>query len=262
MNPDGTFKEGWTQALQDKGLTRLANKAVLVKNETDLLTSLDHALGLVGKRPEVGPPKPGASVEDIASYRNSVGIPADPDGYELNKFIPDGFVAGPEMAEYAKLMHENHVPKEVAQKLAERYGNSTAEGQNKMIEEFNGAMTKRASESEARFKAEWGEHYETRFNDNNDFIKSRTDLDLKDPSVQMALSIPGIVNIIDMARMSLREGTLPGEKTTLVGTQSARQQAQEIISKNPNWERDPAVHKRVMELYAVDAQRSKRQGKA
>lgn len=260
LNPDGTYREGWTQQLADQGLTRLANRLVTFKNEGDALRSLDHALGLIGKRPEIGPPKAGAAEQDVIAYREAAGVPNDAKGYELDKVFKPEVIEGQGQAigEFAQIMHEGHVPKEVAEKLAGKYSELIQGQHDAGLAKFEEYLGKSFTETDAIFQKEWGDEHAGRLQANKDYAAT-LGLDMNDKMVRAALSMPWVIRALDSSRRALR-GALPGDgkETNLGGTHSARQQAQEIMAQNPGWKKDPALVQKVNQLYSLDAQASKR----
>lgn len=262
VQKDGQFQEGWTQGLQTAGFERLANKAALAKDEGSLLRSLDEALGMVGKKAGIAYPKAGASDVEVAAFRADAGVPMTAAEYGLRpEKLPDGVEwDDASMQGYAEIFHQGHVPKDVAQALVAKHLEQVAAQGQQATQQFSQKISGYAEKSEQTFKTEWGVDYEQRLESNRAFVASRfQEADLSDPVLQAALSHPGIVRMIDEARRGLREAPLPGVGAEMGGgSHSPRQQAVAIQQANPNWEKDPSMHKRVMDLYSLDAAQTKR----
>lgn len=265
LNDDGTFKEGWTQKLE-KDFPRLANRLMEFKDERSAFASLDSALGLIGKKaPEIGPPKAGASDEAIKAYRDAVGIPGDAGGYGLAEALKGvaGFTADDaQLGAYQDLFHANHVPKEVAVALATKFAENAVAQTAGALDGFEKKIESMTAEADKTFRAEWGTEYENRLNANKDYIQT-LGLDMEDPGVRLALSIPAVVKAFDVQRRELRgEAQLDGKlQNSNSGTMSPRQQAQQIMRENPNYRSDPTLYQRVIDLQNLQAQQDKRSKK-
>jgi hypothetical protein len=260
---EGVFNEGWAENLRTAGFERLANKAMLAKDESTLFKMLDDTIGFVGKK-ATGPTYPGpeSTPEEIGAYRKAAGIPADPTGYTLKPAkLPEGMNWSDEDASaYAHVFHEHNIPQAAAQALVDAHLQTIArmseEGQTKLNEQIG----KFAQESEQTFQKEWGEQYGSRLEANRAFVQSRlSPEELADPVLKAALSHPAVVRMVDDARRGLREAPLPGVGAEAgTGSMSPRQQAFEIMRANPKWEKDPTLAKRVNDLYALEAAQQKR----
>lgn len=261
----GNFKEGWAESLQKQGLERLANKGKLTKSPQEFLQSLDNALGLVGKREVAGYPNETWSDSDLAQFRKAAGVPDLPENYNLKpEGLPEGMGFDAEEAKsYADILHRHHVPEGAAKELAKFHLERQADSAAKGMAEFEAKVSGLVEQSEAQFRKEWGEGFEQRLEANKAFIQTRfTPEELADPGVKLALSHPKIVEALDAARRALRDGPLPGQGAEVSGhSMSPRQQAQDLMAKNPNYRNDPALTKRIGELYALDAAQQKRRGK-
>lgn len=256
LNADGTYKEGWTQAIADMGLTRLANRLASSKTEGDALRSLDHALGLVGKKVEPGPPKADASPQDIQAYREAVGIPLEASGYELEKGIPADHEAGKHMPDFAKIMHEGHVPKEVAGKLMAKYAEMAAEQSAAAAGHMDTSINELAGKCKEAMEKKWGAEHDSRHQANKEFV-STLGLDMNDPMVKIALSQPFVIEALDSQRRNIR-GQLPGQKNeNHQSTTSPRQEANEYMRENPDWKKVPEKHAHVQKLYQMERARKK-----
>lgn len=255
VQKDGVFHEGWSEGLKSAGYERLANKAMLAKDEATFFKSLDDSLAFLGRKNAGGYPKANASEEEIASFRQSAGVPDHADGYQLKpEKLPEGVEWSDDNARlYSEVMHKHHVPAAAAKELLELHVQEVAKQASSASQTMHEKVGKLVEVSEKTFRKEWGQNYDARLEQLRTFVRSRN-IDTEDPVMQMALSHPEIVRVFDEARRALREAPLPGvamEHGT--GSMSARQQAREIIAANPNWERQPEIATRVRALYALDA---------
>ncbi len=251
----GKFKEGWAEGLKAKGLERLANKAVLAKDEGTFLRSLDEALGMVGKKAIPGYPGPDADEATVMDFRRAAGVPDEPAGYDLKPAdIPPGVLFDENAAgEFAQVMHRHHIPAAAAKELAAIHIRQAAAQNNHATETFESTINTLAEKSAEIFGKEWGEEAAARQQANKDFVKMRG-FDTKDPLIRAALSHPEIVRVIDEARRALREAPLPGvPNEVFTGSGSPRQQAFAIMQSDKNWKKDPAKVSKIQQLHALEA---------
>lgn len=264
VQQDGAFKEGWTNSLAEK-FPRVANTAMRYKTEGDFLQGLDHALGLVGKKTAgVSYPNEVSTPEELAAFRTAAGVPGRVEEYNLKpEKLPDG-VAWDDATgkQFAAIMHANHIPAGAAKALVEAHLQTLAtQGQGEATAKA-AKLSEMVQKTTAEFQKEWGIGYQDRFNALQDFVGARlSPEDMADPALQVALSHPAMVRIVDEARRASREAPLPGAANTGgMGSMSPRQQGLEIMKANPRWRQDPEMSKRVNDLYAQEAAGIKRRG--
>lgn len=261
----GAFKEGWTEQFEAAGLERLANKAKLVKEPDALFRSLDEALGMVGKKAVAGFPDPSWSDADLASFRKAAGVPEAADAYDLKpENLPEGVEFGDDDRKaLSEVLHKHHVPAAAAKELLDLHMQQAGALAAKDREAMTGKIQSLFEQSEARFKKEWGESYESRLQANSDFIKTRFDAEeLADPVLQAALSHPKIVQAIDEARRALRGADLPGlGAEASAHSMNPAQQARSIMEADPRWDQNPEKVAKVNQLYALQEQQDRRGGK-
>jgi hypothetical protein len=262
VQKDGVFAEGWTTPLAEK-FPRLANSAMRYKTEAEFLSGMDHALGLVGKKQQaVGYPKPGADEETVAAFRKESGVPDKPDQYQLKpEKLPDGVTWDDAGAlKIAEVLHANHIPAEAGKALVAAHLESLVNSAGQAVQQQTARLQEMVGKTAGAMQKEWGQDYESRLGANQDFVVARfSPEDLADPAINLALSHPAIVRIVDEARRASRESPLPGAaNTTATGTMTFRDQAVAIMTSNKNWRSDPALAARVHDLYAQQAAHNKR----
>lgn len=264
IQADGSFKEGWTSALAEK-FPRLANTAMRYKTEADFLQGMDHALGLVGKKTAgVSYPKEGATPEEIAAFRAEAGVPMRPEEYNLKpEKLPDFITWTDDNAKkVAEVLHAHHVPEAAAKALVQVHLENITKQAEQEVAAQTGKLREMIGKTTQEFQKEWGVDYDARRTANIDFVTARfTPEDLADPMLNMALSHPAIVRIVDEARRASRESPLPGvNAASAPGSMSPRQQAMDIMTQNPQWRNNPELSRRVNDLYAQEAAAQKRRG--
>ncbi len=258
--------EGWTQSLAEKH-PALANQLMRYKTEADAFTGLENLVKTVGKKTAgVAYPKAGATPEEIAAFRTDAGIPGRAEEYQLKpEKLPDGVKAWDDAAgkTVAEIAHKHHVPPAAAREFAEAYHGALAAKEAEQATASATKLTEMVQKTTAEFQKEWGVGYQDRYNALNDFVGARlTPEDLADPALQVALSHPALVRIIDEARRASREAPLPGASTPVAtGSMSPRQAAMEIMKTTPNWRQDPVLAARVNDLYKQEAQAEKRKSR-
>ncbi len=264
VHKDGKFVEGWTSGLAEKH-PQLANQLMRYPSEAAAFEGLENLVKMVGKKSAgISYPKAGASEAEIQAFRADAGVPGRAEEYNLKpKDLPEGIGWDDATGKvFSELMHKHHIPAAAAQELvAAHLQNVAAQGQTQ--QQAQGAkLTEMVQKTTAEFQREWGVEFQNRVDANNDFVAARlSEEDLKDPALQVALSHPSIVRIIDEARRASREAPLPGASGAAgAGSMSPRQQAREIIAANPKWRQDPVMHQRVTDLYAQEAAKDRRTG--
>lgn len=257
---DGKFQEGWTQPFQDK-YPSAAGKLGQVKDPEGFLKTFDHYVKVASGRELKGLPTEAWSETERADFRNAFQVPETPEQY---KFKPENLgkdVHWPEDTTAAvKFLHDNHVPAPVAEGLGKMFAEHLKGQTEHSLAKFESRIDDLSKQSEERFKKEWGADYDGKREANKAFIKSQfTEQELADPILRAALSHPKIVDIVNARRESMREGKIPGTNAELAaGTSlSPRQQGRELAKTAEYRAGDPAVVKRVNDLYALDAQQQR-----
>lgn len=264
----GSFKEGWADQLREAGLERLANKGMLAKTPEQFLKTLDDNLGLVGKKQVAGYPGPEWSDADVAEFHRSAGVPDNAEAYQLMpEKMPEGVkYSDDELRGYAEIMHRGHVPEAVAKELAAFHVQREAEAVAASAAAFDERVNELAQASDKQYREEWGDGFESRLEANRAYVEMVfTPEERADPIVKAALSHPKIVAALDAQRLELRgtDGTgLPGAGHEAGNSVGPREQAREIMKKDPNWRRDTDKARKVLELYALDARQKARKGRA
>lgn len=121
VGEDGRFRKDWAMDLPED-LREFAGTFGKYQSEAELLKGFGHMSRLVGDRGNaVTLPNEKSTPEQIADFREKFGVPAEPDGYELNP--PQDFPeelqwTRGEAGEFEAILHRHHVPKAAAQELA------------------------------------------------------------------------------------------------------------------------------------------------
>lgn len=151
-NAGDAYKDEWPEHAEF--LARFAGKDL--KAVLDSHKSLASQVGKAGSMAVL--PGKNASKEDIAAYREKMGVPGEATEYGLSTKPADfeGEWNGEFGAALEAILHEGHVPKAVAEKLAARYH----EEQGRMMESFQRAETEAAEAEERELREMWGDEYD------------------------------------------------------------------------------------------------------
>lgn len=259
---DGKFREGYAETFRKAGLERLANKAQLTKDPEAFLKTVDEAFGMIGRKQVGGFPDASWEAEQTAEWRQSNGIPESADGYA---FEADGVkIEGQTAKEVAEILHKHHALPDLAKDLTAWQAKHEQAQQAQQAEAWEKQVASMAKASESRFREEWGDGYDARLKANQDYVRSVFSKDeLRDPVVAAALSHPKIVAAFDLERRELRNG---GSGTGMVGAgaessshaMSPREQYNQIMREDPQWDQKPEKARRVNQLMKLHAQQSRR----
>lgn len=133
------------------------------KSPTDFTNSFKEAQSTIraGAHKVPGLPE-NATEEQIAAYRDELGIPEEAAGYLEN--LPEGLVIGEDDAaiagEFLSALHAVNAPPEIAHAALAWY-NDFAETQQEMVSDFDAEQFK---ETEDELRKEWGADYRANIN--------------------------------------------------------------------------------------------------
>ena len=164
----GELTGDWNQTLTDSEMGDYAGLIGKYKSFDGLIKGFKNAEGLLGKKaltPDAAiVPNEGSSPEEIAAYRQAIGVPESSTAYQIE--LPDtmnenmGWDNGLGEA-WQDAFHEMGLSNEQAQKMTETYTNIT----NQQFEQATQAQElKVESEMEAQRKEvqkQWGNKYDT-----------------------------------------------------------------------------------------------------
>lgn len=252
---DNKFAEGWTEPWADK-YPSAAGKLAQAKDQEGFFKLVDSAIRTASGRELKGPPSATWSEVEKADYREKFGVPETPEQY---KFKPDNLEAGvhwpEETKEVTAWLHEKGVPADVVEGLGGFFKDFLKGQTDHSLNVFEDRIQQLADESKAHFSKEWGNETEARKGAIKTFLASKfTESEMQDPVFRAATSNHKILELIDQARQSTREGKIPGTGLEMpTGSHSARQQARELMKSVEYIRGDRDVVKRVTDLYAQDA---------
>lgn len=159
---DGSFKPGWTDTLPEE-LKPMKETAGRYKTPVELIRGLHNANTLLGaKANAVIIPTEKSTPEEVAAFREKLGVPAKPEDYKVTK--PDNLPAGVEWDEektktYVETLHKhNATPSLVKELVAMRVAEQTAQ-----LEAQKQGEAAFIQQGIATLKKEWGNDFDANF---------------------------------------------------------------------------------------------------
>lgn len=160
---DGTFSDGWADKLPD-GLKGNASLKT-IQSLPDLAKAFIETKGLVGKKLEM--PGEGATPEQVAAWRKTVGAPEKPEGYRGDaktlrpESLPEDAWSAEAEGKFLEIAHRHHLPPAAVKEILGFYGQS-------LVDTLKGSQADAAASVEAetaKLRASWGADFDKRVND-------------------------------------------------------------------------------------------------
>lgn len=199
---DGKFVDGWTEKLPDSHKPYAATLGKF-PSPLDMAASYANLEKKLGEK--IQPPGPDAKPEDWAKWRQLVGSPETPEGYELKKpeKLPEGVEWSDEEAgKLAGIAHKYGLPKAA---VAEIIGMSLERESGRATKAKEG-MAGYVAAQEKALKESWGD----KFNDNiQAAVKAgqKLGVDMSDPDIG---SNAKIIQVLHKASLLMREDQMFG----------------------------------------------------
>lgn len=157
---DGALNEKWIDQLPEN--LRGEDSLRVIKSIPDLAGSYVATKAMVGKRLEA--PGEGATPEQIAAWRKTVGAPEKPEGYysdDLKTYRPDNIPESLWNQETEKgfmaVAHKHHLPPGAVKEIMKFYGDTIAGDLRKSVEQQNTVLQ---AESD-KLRKTWGGEFDT-----------------------------------------------------------------------------------------------------
>ena len=159
---DGTFSDGWFDKLPDglKGNPSLKT----IQTLPDLAKAFIETKGLVGKKLEA--PGEGATPEQIAAWRKTVGAPEKPEGYRGDaktlkpEGLPDELWNGDAEGKFLDIAHRHHLPPAAVKEILGFYGQSLLD----TAKAGEADAAKLVEAETAKLRQSWGADFEANIN--------------------------------------------------------------------------------------------------
>jgi len=234
---EGTLSENYTSLLEENGLGELTNTVAKYKSPEGLLKGAANLISFAGKKVEgVIVPNEGSTEQEIAEYRQAIGVPESPTAYELPapENMPEGMGWDEGLAgEWQNVFHDAGLSQEQASKLSQAYSDIT----NNQFEQANQTLQLQSEgemeQQRAELQKQWGDKYDTNLQ-NAVNMAATMGFDLESQQDMAAIRNPKVLNMILAKHDSLKEGNMPRGGQPNTGTDSFRDQANALYSKYPN----------------------------
>lgn len=233
---EGGLAENYTTLLTENGLGDLANTVAKYKSADGLLKGAANLIGFAGKKVEgVVVPSEGSTEQEIAEYRQAIGVPESATAYDLQpENLPEGMGWDEGLAEsWQGAFHEAGISQEQAQKLSQAYTDIT----NKQLETANQTMdTNAQTEMEAQraeIQKQWGDKYDHNMQAAVN-MATTIGFDMENAQDIAAMRNPKVLSMLMDKHGALQEGSLPRGGQAAASGEGFRDQANAIYAKYPN----------------------------
>lgn len=214
---DGTLSEGWADKLPEtlKGHASLKTIHTL----PDLAKAFVETKGLVGKKLEM--PGEGATPEQIAAWRKTVGAPEKPEGYRGDaktlkpESLPDELWNADAESKFLGIAHKHHLPPAAVKEILDFYGNSLVE----TAKAGEADAAKMVEAETAKLRQTWGGEFEANIN-NAKTIAKLAELDpMTDPMFTSARYVEAFAKL---SKLISGDKAVTGETQSLGATVADR----------------------------------------
>lgn len=224
IGADGAFKDGWINDLPGEEYAEVRDTAANYKTLPALLKGLKDSKAAAMQRLDgmVKLPHNESTPEEIAAYRQAIGVPENPDGYTFT--APEG-VEFDDVAvtEFKKLAHEANLTPDQASRLVQ----FQAQLESQVAEQANRDAEQWKQEQSQKLQEAWGNQF-----NGKKLLAQRAAATFGVPDDHPALNDATIVQALARAGEAISEDKLvSGEK--LSNGLSPESQADDIMA-NPN----------------------------
>ena len=233
---EGTLSENYSSLLEENGLGELTNTVAKYKSPEGLLKGAANLISFAGKKVEgVIVPNEGSTEQEIAEYRQAIGVPESPTAYDLQpENLPEGMGWDEGLAgEWQNAFHEAGISQEQAQKLSQAYSDIT----NNQLQQANQTLQSQSEgemeQQRAEMQKQWGDKYDVNLQ-NAVNMASTMGFDLENAHDMAAMRNPKVLNMILEKHTALQEGNMPRGGQPNTGNESFREQANALYGKYPN----------------------------
>lgn len=235
----GQLTGDWNQTLNDSEMGEYAGLIGKYNSFDGLIKGFKNAEGLLGKKaltPDAAiVPNEGSSPEEVAAYRQAIGVPESATAYDLQpENLPEGMGWDEGLAgDWQNAFHEAGISQEQAAKLSQAYSDIT----NNQLTQANQTLQLQSEgemeQQRAEMQKQWGDKYDTNLQ-NAVNMASTMGFDLENQHDMAAMRNPKVLNMILAKHDSLQEGNMPRGGQPNTGTESFRDQANALYGKYPN----------------------------
>lgn len=224
LNPDGTFKDGWTAGFNTKEAAYNGPLAG-VKSLADVDKVLRENMAAArGKAPAM--PDDKATPEQVAAWRKITGAPEKPEGYgDLRpETIPAELWDKGSEAKLQAIAHKHHLPPAALKDIVGMYAETLGEA----VKTNEADTQARLSGELGRLKQEWGGEFDAKLHSAKRFALT---LGLKEDN-PIFQSAEAVLAMARGAALVSEDKLINGNTSSLAAT--PKQQANEIMTNTAN----------------------------
>lgn len=230
---EGGLAENYTTLLQEHGLGDLTNTVAKYKSAEGLLKGAANLISFAGKKVEgVVVPNEGSTEQEIAEYRQAIGVPESPTAYDLQpENMPEGMDWDSELAgEWSNVFHEAGISQAQAQKIAQAYSDITS----KQLEQANATLDTRAQADmeaqRAAIQKQWGDKYDQNMQAAVNMANT-LGFDMENPQDILAMRNPKVLNMMLERHSAMSEKNIPRGGQLASTSEGFREQANALYQK-------------------------------
>ena len=262
---EGNLAENYTSLLEENGLGELTNTVAKYKSPEGLLKGAANLISFAGKKVEgVIVPNEGSTEQEIAEYRQAIGVPESPTAYELKapENMPEGMGWDEGLAgEWQNVFHDIGLSQEQATKISQAYSDITNNQFEQATQTLQLQSEGEMEQQRAEMQKQWGDKYDTNLQ-NAVNMASTMGFDLDSPQDMAAMRNPKVLNMILEKHDSSKEGTMPRGGQPNTGTESWGEKAMQMKVKYPNMNTAPIeVQRSYIEAQKMNHMQKAQQGR-
>ena len=262
---EGNLAENYTSLLEENGLGELTNTVAKYKSPEGLLKGAANLISFAGKKVEgVIVPNEGSTEQEIAEYRQAIGVPESPTAYELKapENMPEGMGWDEGLAgECQNVFHDIGLSQEQATKISQAYSDITNNQFEQATQTLQLQSEGEMEQQRAEMQKQWGDKYDTNLQ-NAVNMASTMGFDLDRPQDMAAMRNPKVLNMILEKHDSSKEGTMPRGGQPNTGTESWGEKAMQMKVKYPNMNTAPIeVQRSYIEAQKMNHMQKAQQGR-
>lgn len=179
-----------------------------------LLKSYQNLEGMLSNQNKVAILNPSSTPEEIALYREKMGVPNDAKGYGLklpakigDKEVPTSLMPQESIDKWAERFHKANIPKATAEALLSEYVQEALTG----MDGINTAVQAEKDKAVAALKSEWGPKFDQQVQLANKAAKvlGMSDAEIADPAIS---NHPAFLRVLARAGAMMGEDTAAGAR--------------------------------------------------
>lgn len=231
---EGGLAENYTDVLREAGLDNLANTVAKYKSADGLLKGAANLISFAGKKVEgVVVPDMGASEEEVAAYRQAIGVPESPTAYDIQpENMPEGLEWNDEVAGFWQgKFHELGIPQQQAEAIAQAYSDHIGQQLESAKETLSANEATQMEQQRAQMQKAWGRDYNANMEKAVNMAAVQG-FDFDNPNDLAAVRNPKVLEMLLAKNSSLQEGTLPRGGEGNPHSKSLRDQARDLYTQS------------------------------